>query len=80
MNRASSIADTRQYDAASPGCGKTHLAIALGAEVVKAGRGVYFCTLAELITSLALKVRCGDCGSESSKPGAMFCSDCGAKL
>jgi hypothetical protein len=28
-----------------PGCGKTHLAIALGVEAVKAGRGVYFCTL-----------------------------------
>ena len=32
---------------------KTHLAIALGVEAVRAGRGVYFCTLAELITSLA---------------------------
>src|SRR5207245_3059521 len=36
-----------------PGCGKTHLAIALGVEAVKAGRSVYFCTLAELIISLA---------------------------
>jgi len=36
-----------------PGCGKTHLAIALGVEAVKAGRSVYFCTLAELIASLA---------------------------
>ena len=25
-----------------PGCGKTHLAIALGVEAVRAGRGVYF--------------------------------------
>lgn len=31
-------------------------------------------------TSLALKVRCGGCGSESNKPGALFCSDCGTKL
>src|SRR5215469_16315330 len=30
-----------------PCSGKTHLAIALGVEVVKAGRSVYFCTLAE---------------------------------
>ena len=31
-----------------PCSGKTHLAIALGVEVVKAGRSVYFCTLPEL--------------------------------
>jgi DNA replication protein DnaC len=42
-----------------PGCGKTHLAIALGVEAVKAGRSVYFCTLAELITSLARAEREG---------------------
>lgn len=41
------------------GCGKTHLAIALGVEAVKAGRGVYFCTLAELIASLAKAEREG---------------------
>lgn len=43
-----------------PGCGKTHLAIALGVEAVKAGRGVYFCTLAELIGSLAKAEREGN--------------------
>jgi DNA replication protein DnaC len=42
-----------------PGCGKTHLAIALGVEAVKAGRSVYFGTLAELITSLAKAEREG---------------------
>jgi len=42
-----------------PGCGKTHLAIALGVEAVKAGRSVYFCTLAELIASLAKAEREG---------------------
>jgi DNA replication protein DnaC len=42
-----------------PGCGKTHLAIALGVEAVKAGRSVYFSTLAELITSLAKAEREG---------------------
>lgn len=31
-----------------PGTGKSHLASALGVEAVKAGRSVYFCTLAEL--------------------------------
>ena len=42
-----------------PGCGKTHLAIALGVEAVRAGRSVYFCTLAELIGSLAKAEREG---------------------
>jgi DNA replication protein DnaC len=42
-----------------PGCGKTHLAIALGVEAVKAGRSVYFCTLAELIASLSKAEREG---------------------
>jgi len=35
-----------------PGTGKTHLAIALGIEAVKAGKSVYFGTLAEIIASL----------------------------
>jgi DNA replication protein DnaC len=43
-----------------PGCGKTHLAIALGVEAVKAGRCVYFCTLADLIGSLAKAEREGN--------------------
>ena len=42
-----------------PGTGKSHLAIALGVEAVKAGRGVYFCTLAELLASLARAEREG---------------------
>src|SRR4051794_26460936 len=45
--------DTRQYDAGSPGTGKSHLALALGVEAVKAGHSVYFATLADLIASLA---------------------------
>lgn len=36
-----------------PGTGKSHLATALGVEAVKAGKSVYFCTLAELVTVLA---------------------------
>ena len=44
--------DTRQYNAASTGTGKTHLAIALGVEAVKAGRSVYFVTLADLVGAL----------------------------
>ena len=43
-----------------PGCGKTHLAIALGVEAVKAGKTVYFTTLAELIITLAKAEREGN--------------------
>ena len=35
-----------------PGTGKTHLAIALGVEAVKAGKSVYFGTLADIVASL----------------------------
>jgi len=42
-----------------PGCGKTHLAIALAVEAVKAGRSVYFTTLAELVAALAKAERQG---------------------
>jgi DNA replication protein DnaC len=35
-----------------PGTGKSHLAVALGVEAVKAGKSVYFATLAEIIDSL----------------------------
>ena len=35
-----------------PGTGKTHLAVALGVEAVKAGHSVHFSTLADLIASL----------------------------
>src|SRR5262249_9511278 len=38
-----------------PGCGKTHLAIALGVEAVKAGRSVYF-------VSAGLSPSCRGCG------------------
>jgi DNA replication protein DnaC len=35
-----------------PGTGKSHLATALGVQAVKAGKSVYFTTLADLIGSL----------------------------
>lgn len=35
-----------------PGTGKSHLAVALGVEAVKAGKSVYFGTLAELVDSM----------------------------
>ncbi len=42
-----------------PGTGKSHLAIALGIEAVKAGKSVYFATLAELVAALAKAQREG---------------------
>jgi DNA replication protein DnaC len=35
-----------------PGTGKSHLAVALGVEAVKAGKSVFFATLAELVDSM----------------------------
>lgn len=42
-----------------PGTGKSHLATALGLEAVKAGRSVYFSTLADIVASLAKAEREG---------------------
>src|ERR1700690_3038661 len=42
-----------------PGTGKTHLSLALGVEAVKAGRSVYFSSLADLVASLANAERGG---------------------
>ena len=42
-----------------PGTGKSHLAVALGVEAVKAVRSVYFSTLADIIASLAKAEREG---------------------
>jgi len=42
-----------------PGTGKSHLATALGVEAIKAGKSVYFTTLAELISMLARAEREG---------------------
>ncbi len=43
-----------------PGTGKSHLAIALGFEAIRAGRSVFFATLAEIITSLLKAQREGE--------------------
>jgi DNA replication protein DnaC len=42
-----------------PGTGKSHLSLALGVEAVKAGRSVYFTTLADLVGALAKAEREG---------------------
>ncbi len=43
----------------APGTGKSHLAVALGVEAVKAGRSVYFTTLADIVGALAKAEREG---------------------
>lgn len=42
-----------------PGTGKSHLALALGVEAIKAGHSVYFSTLADIVTALARAEREG---------------------
>jgi DNA replication protein DnaC len=42
-----------------PGTGKSHLALALGVEAVKAGKSVYFTTLGELVSALSKAEREG---------------------
>jgi DNA replication protein DnaC len=41
------------YFLGPPGTGKSHLAIAHGIETAKAGRSVYFATLADIVGALA---------------------------
>ena len=48
-----------------PGTGKSHLSLALGIEAVKAGRSVYFTTLADLVGALAKAEREGTPSSRS---------------
>ncbi len=43
-----------------PGVGKSHLALALGTEAIKAGKSVYFTTLTDLIASLTKAEREGN--------------------
>ena len=66
-NRILSLAELAFIDRADvvhllgpPGTGKSHLAIALGFEAIKAGKSVFFATLAEIITSLLKAQREGD--------------------
>jgi DNA replication protein DnaC len=65
-NRVLALAELKFIDRAEvvhllgpPGTGKSHLATALAVEAVKAGRSVYFSTLADIITSLAKAEREG---------------------
>ena len=56
--------DTRQYDAASTGSGKTHLAIAITAHVIRAGARGRFFNVVDLVNRLEQE-------SRHSKPGAL---------
>ncbi|WP_429133966.1 IS21-like element helper ATPase IstB [Ensifer sp. 4252] len=65
-NRVMALAELKFIDRAEvvhllgpPGTGKSHLATALAVEAVKAGKSVYFATLADIITSLAKAEREG---------------------
>lgn len=65
-NRILALAELKFIDRAEvvhllgpPGTGKSHLAIALAVEAVKAGRSVAFSTLADIVTSLAKAERDG---------------------
>jgi DNA replication protein DnaC len=59
-NRILALAGLQFFDRAEalhligpPGTGKTHLSLALGVEAVKAGRSVYFSSLADIVATLA---------------------------
>ena len=63
-----------------PGTGKSHIALALGFEAVRAGRSVYFTTLAELIASLTKAEREGQLAQRVrflSRPALLICDELG---
>jgi DNA replication protein DnaC len=65
-NRIMALAELQFIDRAEvvhligpPGTGKSHLSLALGVEAIKAGRSVYFASLADLVAMLAKAEREG---------------------
>ncbi|USS44301.1 ATP-binding protein (plasmid) [Burkholderia glumae] len=50
------------------GAGKSHLSIALGVEAVRAGKSVYFGSLAEIVNSMAKAEREGKLGAARALP------------
>jgi DNA replication protein DnaC len=65
-NRIMALAELKFIDRAEvlhllgpPGTGKSHLSVSLGVEAIKAGRSVYFTTLADLVGVLAKAEREG---------------------
>src|SRR6201995_5461615 len=55
------------------GTGKSHLAIALGVEAVRAGRSVYFSPLADIIDSVAARSVNADYANGSASSAARLC-------
>ena len=53
-----------------PGTGKSHLAIALGVEAVRAGKSVYMATLARMVDSMRRAEREGAAHRAGALPGA----------
>src|SRR3954454_2038740 len=52
MRSEPQMPDTRQYDAGSPGVGKTHLCVGLGIRAVEQGFSVQYFRFDELMTAL----------------------------
>jgi hypothetical protein len=63
-NKSAFRFDTRQYAAASPGAGKSHLAAAIGLALVENGRRVLFTRTSELVQRLQIARR--ELGLESA--------------
>jgi IstB-like ATP binding protein len=57
-----------------PGTGKSHLALALGVEAVKAGSSAYFATLADIVGTRAMPNARVSCASASIGSAAPRCS------
>jgi DNA replication protein DnaC len=79
-NRILALAELKFIDRAEavhllgpPGTGKSHLATALAVEAVKAGKSVYFATLAEIIATLAKPSGRGNCASASASCRELPC-------
>jgi DNA replication protein DnaC len=54
MRSEPQMPDTRQYDAGSPGVGKTHLCVGLGIRAVEQGFSVQYFRFDELMTALKI--------------------------
>lgn len=79
-NRIMALAELKFIDrgevvhfAGPPGTGKSHLAIALGVEAVKAGRSVHFIALADLIDAPLAPSARATCNRKSASTAASRC-------
>ena len=72
--------DTRQYNAASTGTGKTHLAVALGRAAILAGYAVLFVQATTLVAALARAQARGGSRTSSPRSGAWSPARWGAEV